>query len=268
MSTKPLLVLIVSGWGIHDKALHPVFNRLHRPFLGDYVSSYPLIMVSGETGQSLRGVYEHFDLSGISTQTGMSGTRLADPDRFGLLAPTPSKNCQDVLIPFPPGKSLAENGLNTIAVLKKRISAVLREEKSQFVVAAFTSVWTASLYGEPALLAQAVDQTSQAVHRLVEEAMEAEYRVLICSDTAALAPLHGEQPASSEMPDLLPVMLIHPSVEGLRAGFHDTAHHHDLPMQASGQLPQLRSTMAALLAVPMPAGSPAPLFADLIALTL
>ncbi len=283
MSTQPLLVLFVSGWGRLQGDLHPVFARHFKPFLGDLVSAYPLLMLRMpaemplseryRTFGSMRSAETAISLADACAQADVSKIAVADPDRFGLLCeqfdgPGAGKTSQNICVPFPPGLSLQDSYETTIRLVKKQVLAKLDGGSDQLVLACFPGPWTASLYGDPGFLAQAVDGTSQAVQEVVEEALESGYRILLVSDTARLAPMDAMPPAAAEgAEELLPMILIHPALEGLRASRHDTAQHQELPMRGEGLPEQVAATIAELLALPAPAGAAKPLFAELIPLT-
>lgn len=257
MTPSSVLVLFVSGWGADT------------PSLFHLAATYPLTMLQAPAEGGLSAVYTQAGLvagkplAALLAQKHMADIRIADPDRFGLLTQSFDGGSRfdqplrrDIYTSFPPGMTMADAYESSLSLQKKQVLSAINEPKSQVVFASFSLSWSLSLLRDATLTRQAVESVSNVIEQIVESALEAGIPTLICSDTASLAGVGVTQ-------TLLPCVLVHERVEGLRGTGADRADSRELPRQAAGRLDQLAATVAALIGE-LPVDAAKPLFASLL----
>ncbi len=256
MTPSSVLVMFVSGWGVD------------LPIMADLVSSYPLAMLQPSAG-GLGETYKILGAAGaplasIIAEKAIAEVRIADPDRFGLLTQAfdggsaiSHTQRRDIYVPFPPGMTIGDAYESTLALQKKQVLAALDEGKSTVIFAAFSTVWSISMLREPQVLRAAAEKLSATIEVITAAALEAQIPVLICSDTARMAGKSGGE-------GLLPCLLVHEQVEGLRASPADRADMRELPLRATASVEQVGATIAALLQAPVSSGAQQPLFGSFL----
>lgn len=229
--------------------------------LGEAMTHYPVALVKAKPGS----LYERYASLGrvISgdcvarrlEQSGLADMRFADPDRFGPLIEAfdggdkvVSHIRSDQLFPFPPGPSLAQGFESTIRLQKKAMLAAIRDTRDKVIFGAFGALWSCRRYQDDAMRRETFLAVTDAVESVIEQALEQEHTVLVC----------GDEPQAK----VLPVMLIHPALEGLRSSKHDVSDERAFPRQPEGSEEQIGTTIAILAQLPRGAKDPAPLFAS------
>jgi 2,3-bisphosphoglycerate-independent phosphoglycerate mutase len=273
MSIPSLVVLVVSGWAASPDGAHNVFARRRPPFLSEYLSSYPTLTLHAPDGEPdlaaryrLMGELSRTDervisLSAYLSGHGVSQVRIASSDRFGLLTETmngqtfPSDKEDWVHVSLPPGSSLVRSPQASLPLLQDAVEEALREARGKVTVVCLDAIWSVGACRDVRAVVEAVAETDRAVHAMVEAALRQKMRVLICGDMGMAEQYlsaDGTQIEAKETGNPIPCVLIHPSVEGLRAFADDYAAEHVLPLKTAGSLSDIPATIAALMGLSLP----------------
>lgn len=200
-------------------------------------------------------------LSAYLSGHGVRQIRLAGPDRFGLLTETmngqvfPGEKEEWHYVPLPPANNLAAAPQSNLPLMEDAVERFSRDKSGCVTFVVLDAIWSVGLCRDLRATVQAVAETDRTVQTLVEYALRHQMRVLICGDMGmaeAYVSADGERIEAKETDHPLPCLLIHPAVEGLRAGVEDYAAERVLPLQPLGALSDIPATIAALMGLPMP----------------
>lgn len=290
MSVPSLLVIVVSGWAAAPDGANNVFARRKPAFLSEYLSSYPTLTLAAPDGEpNLATRYRQMGALSKTTDSsitlsnylaghGISQVRIASSDRFGLLTETmnaqsfPADKEEWLHIPLPPGSSLCRTPQGSSLLVQDAVEEAIREKEGRVIYACLDAIWSVGSCRDARATLAAVDETDKIVNSMVEAAIRNGLRVLLCADMGmaeAYLSASGDRVEAKETQNPLPCVLIHPSVEGLRAFAQDYAGDHVLPLKPAGTLSDIPATIVALMGLSLPMESAGKvLFLDAIQGTL
>lgn len=263
-----LFVIFISGWGSHTDTEDNLFTG-STPFLDQILQSYPTIMLASEKKEaSFESIYKKIgangELSKILSEQGVRQKKIAGPDRYGLLTEVfnQSENSYEkeewAFINYPHGHTLKDNHDLELNGMMKALDLQLRSKRGAVTFASIAQLWALGLYNDPRLLLQGVHSLSKYLQSFIDNALQEGARVLLVSDSSLAESCKevftNEKLTKTESP--LPCVLIHPSVDGLRAADHDYASERAMQMRVAGTLEDIAPTVLALMDIPQPESMP------------
>jgi 2,3-bisphosphoglycerate-independent phosphoglycerate mutase len=281
---SPLYVLFISGWGSKHEQQDNIFTG-NDPFLDHLLSSYPITMLSSEQKETTF-VDLYKKISQVENQGGLSKVlhesvirqlKIAGPDRYGLLTKvfngteSSYEKEQWQYIPYPHGPALSETPELEVPELLKSLEQTFSLKRDAVIFSAISQLWALGQYRSSSLLREGAQYLSKALQSFIEKAIDEGARVLLVSDSA-LGESYKEAFSSEYIvrtESALPCMLIHPSVDGLRATDQDYASGRATQLVTSGTLTDIAPTVLALMGLDIPKSfTGSPLFGDLIKRTV
>ncbi len=199
-------------------------------------------------------------LSKILSDASIRQKKIAGPDRYGLLTQVFS-NAESSYekedwqyIAYPHGPSLAETPELEVPLLLKELEQSFSLKRDAIIFAAISQLWALGQYRKSSLLREGEQYLSKALQSFIEKAIDEGARVLLVSDSS-LGESYKEAFSSEHIvrtESALPCVLIHPSVDGLRATDQDYASGKAMQLAASNSLDDLAPTILALMGLDIP----------------
>lgn len=263
MTTPSVLVLFVGGWGAAHSERNPFYQK-NAAFLSETIARFPSLTLAPYSG-SVADYYfqasggESTSLVRMLAAHDVKQYFFAGPDRFGLLTNQFARQDEIVkdpgvvqYIPFPTVQNLQQAPETIVPELVTLVEEKLKSTGDTAMYVALDSVWTMMNYAEknPELIPHAIQVLGKQVSRLVQRALEQNWRVLVVSDSSGAESQFMDGETKEDAP--LPCILIANDLDGMRAEKDDTANEDQFSLNPSGQVQDLAPTLLSLFHIPLP----------------
>lgn len=257
---KPILLLIIDGWGIAPASDFNVFSKAKTPYIDSLLSQYPATVITNKNYKDISKSYKDLGLNGgfkkLLSDNSLSQLYIADSENFVPLYyyfNNFKKKIYSKETQLPPISRLIDNDWEEYnQELNKELINNIKTKEFDFIATSISILEQSANTNDFDQAILAIETLDNDLKKIIKAALDNDYTIIITSTHGLLEQfidLATEKIDNSYTSNPLPLMLINDEYKGKTVGWPDVEEGDLNIVESQGSLKEVGATILDLFGI-------------------